>query len=101
MKGVSVIICCYNSEHRIDKTLNHLQAQIISSSLQWEIILVDNASNDSTVKKADELWNKNAVTEMNIISEPKPGLKNARLAGINKSKYEYISFIDDDNWVCK
>jgi hypothetical protein len=35
-----------------------------------------------------------------VVSEPKPGLVNARLRGFAEAAHDIVSFIDDDNWVC-
>jgi cellulose synthase/poly-beta-1,6-N-acetylglucosamine synthase-like glycosyltransferase len=34
-----------------------------------------------------------------VISEPQVGLSYARARGLAEASYEYISFVDDDNWV--
>ena len=99
MNGVSVIICCYNSENRIAPVLQHLQSQVFSVSINWEIILVNNASTDKTEEKSIEQWNHNPVSDLHIVNELKPGLMHARLKGVSVAKYDIISFIDDDNWV--
>lgn len=97
INGISVIICCYNSEQRIKKVLEHLNKQEYKN-ISWEVILVDNASKDDTVGVAKREWKLKEVP-LHIIYEPKPGLSFAREAGIKSSRYEIISFIDDDNWI--
>ena len=99
MNGVSIVICCYNSEKRIENTLIHLQHQKFDKPLHWEVILVDNASADNTSSSAAEIWKRNPVTELRIVKEDTPGLMHARHRGLAESKYEIVSFIDDDNWV--
>ena len=47
-EGVSVVICCYNSAERLPRTLTHLAAQRVSEKLPWEVIVIDNASQDKT-----------------------------------------------------
>jgi len=98
MDGVSLIICCFNSAGRIGKTLEHLH-QIKSNGINWEIILVDNGSSDSTVQIAKDTWNKNPITKFTIVTELKQGLMNARMKGVESAQYDILSFIDDDNWV--
>jgi glycosyltransferase involved in cell wall biosynthesis len=100
MEGVSVIICCYNSADKIGVTLKHLQLQKNTAGISWEIILVDNASQDNTVEESQKIWKKSEVVPLRIIFEPVPGLSHAREAGIRNASYDYLSFIDDDNWVC-
>jgi glycosyltransferase involved in cell wall biosynthesis len=98
--GVSVIICCHNSVSRLSETLRHLSVQQHELSLNWEVIVVDNASTDSTSDYARQYWSAtgNSVT-MRVIAEPKPGLSFARNTGIVNAKYEIILLCDDDNWL--
>lgn len=97
--GVSVIICCYNSAQRIKDTLHHLFSQVVNG-LQWEIVLVDNASTDNTVETAEKYWKSlNSVIPLRIESEPHPGLSYARATGIQASRYQIIILCDDDNWL--
>jgi glycosyltransferase involved in cell wall biosynthesis len=37
---------------------------------------------------------------LRVIPESRVGLSYARAAGLAEARYEYISFVDDDNWVC-
>lgn len=99
LKGVSVIICCYNSALRLPKTLEHLANQKVNENFDWEIILVDNLCTDNTVKIAKEEWFKyeNDIN-LHILLENKAGLTNARKKGIENAKYQYCVFCDDDNW---
>ena len=99
MDGVSVIICCYNSSEKIVKALQYLAPQEGTESIPWEIVLVDNASSDNTAEVASKIWTDTGVP-LRIFFEPTPGLSNARETGIQNSKYGFLSFIDDDNWVC-
>lgn len=45
--GISIMICCYNSEKRIVPTLQHL-SKLKTDGIAVEIILVNNASTDDT-----------------------------------------------------
>lgn len=99
MKGVSVIICCYNAASRIDKTLEHLQKQRVGDEISWEVIVVDNASTDNTSSIAQRKWNEHPVTVLKMVAESKPGLMHARKQGLSQARYNIVSFIDDDNWV--
>ncbi|RZK56846.1 MAG: glycosyltransferase family 2 protein [Pedobacter sp.] len=100
MKGISVIICCYNSAQRIGTTLKYLANQHIPSDMACEIILVDNCSTDITIEKAIEDWNNYQCLgiDFKIIQEKTPGLSYARESGAKKAKYDIILFCDDDNW---
>jgi glycosyltransferase involved in cell wall biosynthesis len=99
MNGVSIIICAYNAAKRIIPTLQHLQKQQFNKTINWEIIVVDNASSDFTSEVASETWNQNPITDFSVVREEKPGLMHARRRGLESANYEIVSFIDDDNWV--
>ncbi|MGR3811687.1 glycosyltransferase [Jiulongibacter sp. NS-SX5] len=98
MRGISILICCYNSADKIELTLRHLLAQNVEQSIDWEVILINNNSTDKTAQIAHETW-KGSSIPFKIIDEPRAGLSHARLAGVNAARYELISFVDDDNLV--
>jgi glycosyltransferase involved in cell wall biosynthesis len=98
-KGVSIVICCHNSAEKITQTLRNLQQQTQTETIPWEVVLVDNASSDGTANTAQEVWRESPVTLLRIVDEERLGLINARLKGLKEAGYEYISFVDDDNWV--
>jgi len=97
--GVSIIICSHNSERIIEKTLRTLIKQKTSLRKNWEILLIDNRSDDNTLKIAESLIAESKVlkSKLRIIKENKLGISNARLRGLRSAKYEILSFIDDDN----
>ena len=99
--GVSVIICCYNSAIRLPETLKHLALQNANAELNWEIIIVDNASSDDTSLVARKEWGKyrQQSIDFKVVDQPIVGLSNAREKGIMSAKYEYVLFCDDDNWL--
>lgn len=99
--GVSIIICCYNSAARLPETLKHLALQQVPSHINWEIIVVNNASTDDTVDVAHLEWQKYNLPDLNyrVVDQPLPGLSNAREKGVEASTYEYLIFCDDDNWL--
>jgi len=100
-KGISIVICCYNSVPRIRPTLEHIAKQQTSISFPWEVILVDNNSKDGTSNIAQQIWKQQqrADVDFRVIFEEKPGLIHARKTGIAAAKYEYLLFCDDDNWI--
>jgi len=100
MNGVSLIICCHNSADKLPPTIKHVNELAVSSNIPWELIIVDNASTDGTADKAANLLSVDLKGRSRIVAENKMGLKHARLKGIVESQYEYICFIDDDNWIC-
>ena len=101
-KGVSVVICCYNSETRLPETLRHIACQEVSVHLPWEVIVVDNASTDRTAEVARLVWRQlGCPTPFRLVNEPSPGLSNARASGFAATRYQLMVLCDDDNWLDK
>jgi len=98
-KGISVIICCFNSAWIIKRCLNALIQQKTPNTLSWEIIVVNNASTDNT-KEIVEQTLINKSIEYKIIDENIPGLLYARKRGVKEAQYSYLIFCDDDNLLC-
>ncbi|HEU4496896.1 MAG TPA: glycosyltransferase [Flavobacterium sp.] len=97
----SIIVCCYNSSKLIESTLKYISRLVFdANAYPFEIIIVDNNSNDDTVSKADHVWRKiNSQIPFKIVRESKQGLSFARNRGVSESKGTYIVFCDDDNWL--
>lgn len=101
-RGVSVIVCCYNSEAVLPQTLKHLARQVVPSGLDWEVVLVDNASTDQTSAIAKAAWQTlGSTTPLRILLEETPGLSDARRCGAMAAQYRLLIFCDDDNWLNK
>jgi len=99
--GVSIVVCCHNSASRLSPTLTHLMAQQMSQKhISWEVIVVDNASTDDTATLARNLWSKETPASLRVVNEPQQGLIYARIRGFEEARFELVSFVDDDNWVC-
>ena len=94
-----MVICCYNSAARLPETLRHLRAQGGVEAIDWEVIVVDNASTDATAEVAQQNWPDSGPAALRIVREDRAGLSHARIRGVGEARYEIISFIDDDNWV--
>jgi glycosyltransferase involved in cell wall biosynthesis len=81
-------------------SVSYLRRQEVSPSFPWEVIVVDNASTDGTPDVARQSWPNDMPALLRMVHEPRPGLSHARNRGFSEAKYEIVSFIDDDNWVC-
>jgi len=98
---LSVVVCCHNSSARLAPTLRHIAAQSGIAGERWEVLVIDNASTDDTAARAQALWREfGAPTELRVVHEPRLGLTNAQRTGILAAKYEIVSLVDDDNWIC-
>jgi hypothetical protein len=91
--NISVIICTHNPRpDYLRRTLDALQAQTLPKE-QWELLLIDNASEKTLAGAWDLSWHPRA----RHIRESELGLTPARLTGIRESKGGLLVFVDDDN----
>jgi len=97
--GISVIICCHNSTRLLPATLTHLVCQRVDRAVNWEVLIIDNASIDDTRECAEHVWTR-ADVPLRVSAEERLGLAYARARGIREARHEILAFIDDDNWVC-
>jgi glycosyltransferase involved in cell wall biosynthesis len=93
-KIISVIVPVYNVEAYLPKCLNSILKQ---KFVDFELILVDDGSTDSSGKICDDF----ALLDQRIkvIRQKNGGLSNARNSGINIAIGKYFSFIDSDDWI--
>ena len=89
----SVIIPCFNVEDTINTTINSVLNQ---DFIQYEIIAVNDGSNDKT---SEILNSHNKDNLVKVINQKNKGLGAARNAGIKHATGEYICLLDaDDIW---
>ncbi len=102
MNGISIILCCYNSEKRLPVTLKHIADQKVVDTLNWEVVVVNNNSSDHTVAVAKNTWIAlGSPAPLIVVDEKQPGLSFAREKGISQAKYDILLWCDDDNWLCE
>ena len=90
----SVIIPVYNSEEFITDAV----ASILEGSYtDYEIILVDDGSEDNSLGVCEKLAAENNC--ISVISIEHGGVSAARNAGLDASKGELIAFVDADDFV--
>lgn len=93
---VSVVLCTYNRADYIRDALATLMAAVHASGLNVEILVVNNASSDSTEEVVTRVMNEYPDGRLFLINEPKKGLSHARNTGISRSRGDVICFLDDD-----
>ena len=90
---LSVIICTHNPRRDyLNKVITSLKYQTMSLD-QWELLLIDNKSEQLLSSEIDLSWHRHA----RHIREEKLGLTPARLCGIREAQSDLIIFVDDDN----
>lgn len=91
---VSIVVPVYNTEKYIFKCIQSLVNQTYTN---LQIILVDDGSKDNSGIICDEWAAKDQRIE--VIHKVNGGLSDARNAGLDKVKGEYIFFVDGDDYV--
>lgn len=89
---ISVIIPVYNLENYIEKTLKSVINQTYKDI---EVIAVDDGSTDASAEILDKF--EEQYPNLRIIHKLNEGVTNARLAGIQVAKGEWIGFVDGDD----
>ena len=89
---VSIIINCHNGEEYLEQTLRSVLNQTYKN---WELIFFDNSSNDESKNIFKSFDDKRLRYFYN---KKKINLYHARNKAIQKTKGEFITFIDVDDW---
>ncbi|WP_211517485.1 hormogonium polysaccharide biosynthesis glycosyltransferase HpsE [Geitlerinema sp. PCC 9228] len=98
MLDLTVAIPTFNGAQRLPLVLKHLQAQQNTEGIAWEILIVDNHSNDNTFDLVRELQkNWNYPFPLRYCFEAKQGLAFARYKAVEEANSEFVGFLDDDN----
>ncbi len=91
--SVSVIVPVYNEELNILSTIDRLQKALAVSDLNaFEIIVVNDGSNDQTAQKL-----KSIESDIRLIHhDHNRGYGASLKSGIRKSRFDYIAIVDSD-----
>lgn len=92
---ITVILCTYNRCLHLSNVLESIAASVLAESVEWEVLIVDNNSNDQTPEVAKEI----AVRypgRFRYIFEPRQGKSHALNTGIRESRGDVLAFVDDD-----
>lgn len=90
---VSIIIPSFNKEKYISDSINSVLKQ---SYTNWELIIIDDLSNDNTVEIISEFLKKDSRIRFYSNSENK-GANYSRNFGIKEAKGEFVIFLDADD----
>lgn len=93
---LSIIVPIFNTEAYLEKCVYSLLNQDISKE-DYEIILIDDGSTDSSRHLCDNFATANA--NIRTIHQTNKGLSAARNTGIASAKGEYIQFVDSDDYL--
>lgn len=96
IKMISVIIPAFNEESYIVRLLHSLKKQTLNAK-KFEVIVVDNGSNDKTKNKVENFKMNNSDFNIRLIEQLKRGVCLARNKGADIAKGDIFLFLDADN----
>lgn len=91
---ISVIVPVYKVEKYLRACIDSILAQTFTD---FELILIDDGSPDNCGAICDEYAEKDA--RIRVFHKENGGVSSARNLGIERSRGEWIAFVDSDDWV--
>ena len=92
---VSFIVTSYNYEKYILKTLESIKAQTFKN---FEIIVVDDCSRDSSVEKIEQFISDNQDLKITLlVNDKNQGQFATMIRGLKEANGQFVSFIDSDD----
>lgn len=91
----SVIIPLYNKAAYIEKAIFSVFSQTFK---EFELIVINDGSKDNSLEIVQQINNKSANQQIRIIDQVNQGVSITRNNGVKYAKYDYIAFLDADDW---
>jgi glycosyltransferase involved in cell wall biosynthesis len=96
-KLLSIVIPAYNEAEYIERVLDRVNASIIRHSIDAEIIVVDDASKDETLAKAEQYKSTHPEVTLHVLaSSPNRGKGFVICKGIEAATADYVLVQDAD-----
>lgn len=92
---ITVILCTYNRSASLAKTLDSIARSILPDSEGWEVLVVDNNSDDQTREVVHEFCQQ-YPHRFRYFFEPRPGKSHALNSGVQEARGDILVFTDDD-----
>lgn len=94
---ITVAIPTYNGAKRLPQILDRLKAQIHTTGLRWEVLVIDNNSQDDTAEVIRQYQTAGLDVPLRYAFESRQGAAFARQTAIATALGEWVGFLDDDN----
>lgn len=94
-KSISVVIPVFRSGLFLNELYQRLEPVLSSLTRQWEVILIDDASNDGTFARMLELHQRDNRVKL-IRFARNMGQHHATLCGLQKAVGDFVLTMDDD-----
>jgi len=98
---ITVAVCTRDRPERLLAFLNSAKDLVVPPGLRWELIIVDNGTNDASDKVVEKFASSLPIRR---VEEPVPGISPARNRAVREARGDYICWSDDDtildhNWL--
>ena len=94
---ISVVIPSYKPKEYLQVCLQSLERQTIEKTL-FEVILVLNGCKEPYYSEIECYVQKSELNVV-LVQTDTPGVSNARNIALDRTRGEYITFLDDDDWI--
>jgi len=91
---ISVLMLTYNRENMVSRAIESILSQ---TDTDFEYIIVDNGSTDKSGEIAEAYARRD--DRIRVIHSDRGTISSGRNIALDAAKGEYITFIDDDDWV--
>lgn len=82
----------------LTRCLDALSALDVPRGLEWEVLIVDNASTDGS---RDLALSRSSSLPVRVVTEERPGVSSARNRAVGEARGDYILWLDDDALVSR
>lgn len=90
------MVPAYNVEEYLPQCVDSILRQTFTD---FELLLVDDGSKDSTGRLCDEYAGKDR--RIRVIHKENGGLVSARKAGLSEALGTYVAYVDGDDWIAE
>lgn len=92
---ITVVVCTFNRSSLLPAALESMAASEMPADIGWDILVVDNNSNDNTAAVVERFMCR-YPGRFQYLFEPRPGKSNALNSGIAHARGDVLAFADDD-----
>ncbi len=93
----SIIIPLYNKSTYIEKALHSVLNQTFQ---EFEVIIIDDGSKDVSAQRVEDIFQTQGLLtdKYKLIKQSNQGVSTARNNAVKLAVYDYIAFLDADDW---
>ena len=98
MKSITVVIAAYNEEKNVKSVIDETIQMLVSMAIDFELIVVDDGSNDNTLEVIRACALKDARIKI-IVHAQNQGIGSALFDGYQKAQKDYVTMLPADGQI--